>query len=76
MPAFRNNLQAFDLVITEMVMPNMTGKDLAKELMSFELIFLSSYVLVLASRLMNIGQRLWEKYPCHEADYYAADGPD
>ena len=34
MPAFRNNPQAFDLVITDMTMPNMTGKDLAKELMS------------------------------------------
>jgi len=32
--AFRNNPQAFDLVITDMTMPNMTGKDLAKELMS------------------------------------------
>ena len=32
--AFRNNPQGFDLVITDMTMPNMTGKDLAKELMS------------------------------------------
>jgi PAS domain S-box-containing protein len=32
--AFRNNPQRFDLVITDMTMPNMTGKDLAKELMS------------------------------------------
>ncbi len=31
--AFRNNPQGFDLVITDMTMPNMTGKDLAKELM-------------------------------------------
>ena len=30
--AFRNNPQGFDLVITDMTMPNMTGKDLAKEL--------------------------------------------
>lgn len=32
--AFRNNPQEFDLVITDITMPNMTGKDLAKELMS------------------------------------------
>ncbi len=32
--AFRNKPQAFDLVITDMPMPNMTGKDLAKEMMS------------------------------------------
>jgi len=32
--AFRSNSQSFDLVITDMTMPNMTGKDLAKELMS------------------------------------------
>jgi two-component system, cell cycle sensor histidine kinase and response regulator CckA len=32
--AFRNNPQGFDLVITDMTMPNMTGKDLAKEMMS------------------------------------------
>ena len=32
---FRNKPDAFDLVITDMTMPNMTGKDLAKELMSF-----------------------------------------
>jgi len=32
--AFRSNPQSFDLVITDMTMPNMTGKDLAKELMS------------------------------------------
>jgi len=32
--AFRNNPAAFDLVITDQTMPNMTGKDLAKELMS------------------------------------------
>ena len=32
--AFRNNPQGFDLVITDMTMPNMTGKDLAKKLMS------------------------------------------
>ena len=31
--AFRNIPNAFDLVITDMTMPNMTGKDLAKELM-------------------------------------------
>ncbi len=31
--AFRNNPDGFDLVITDMTMPNMTGKDLAKELM-------------------------------------------
>ena len=32
--AFRNKPQGFDLVITDMTMPNMTGKDLAKEIMS------------------------------------------
>ncbi len=32
--AFRNNPQGFDLVITDMTMPNMIGTDLAKELMS------------------------------------------
>ena len=32
--AFRDNPEGFDLVITDMTMPNMTGKDLAKELMS------------------------------------------
>jgi len=32
--AFRNKSDSFDLVITDMTMPNMTGKDLAKELMS------------------------------------------
>ena len=32
--AFRNNPQEFDLVISDMTMPNMTGKDLTKELMS------------------------------------------
>jgi len=32
--AFRSNPQSFDLVITDMTMPNMTGKDLAKKLMS------------------------------------------
>ena len=32
--AFRNNPDAFDLVISDMTMPNMTGKDLAKALMS------------------------------------------
>ena len=32
--AFRNNPQGFDLVITDMTMPNMTGKDLAKEMMT------------------------------------------
>ncbi len=31
--AFRYNPKTFDLVITDMTMPNMTGKDLAKELM-------------------------------------------
>ena len=31
---FRNNPQGFDFVITDMTMPNMTGKDLAKELRS------------------------------------------
>jgi nitrogen-specific signal transduction histidine kinase/CheY-like chemotaxis protein len=30
--AFRNNPDQFDLVITDMTMPNMTGKDLAREL--------------------------------------------
>ena len=30
---FRNKPQEFDLVITDQTMPNMTGKDLAKELM-------------------------------------------
>jgi len=32
--AFRNNPEGFDLVITDMTMPNMTGKDLAREMMS------------------------------------------
>jgi len=32
--AFRNNPLGFDLVITDMTMPNMTGKDLAMELMA------------------------------------------
>ena len=32
--AFRNRPDGFDLVITDMTMPNMTGKDLAKKLMS------------------------------------------
>ncbi len=32
--AFRNGPEAFDLVITDMTMPNMTGRDLAHELMS------------------------------------------
>ena len=32
--AFRNNPGAFDLVITDQTMPNMTGKELAEELMS------------------------------------------
>jgi CheY-like chemotaxis protein len=32
--AFRNDPERFDLVITDMTMPNMTGKDLAKELMA------------------------------------------
>ncbi len=32
--AFRNKPGGFDLVITDMTMPNMTGKDLAKEMMS------------------------------------------
>lgn len=32
--AFRNNPGGFDIVITDMTMPNMTGKDLAKELMA------------------------------------------
>ena len=32
--AFRHKSAAFDLVITDMTMPNMTGKDLAGELMS------------------------------------------
>jgi len=32
--AFRNNPGGFDLVITDMTMPNMTGKDLAMELMA------------------------------------------
>ena len=31
---FRNNPQGFDLIITDMTMPNMTGKDLVKELMA------------------------------------------
>jgi len=31
--AFRNKSDAFDLVITDQTMPNMTGKDLAKEIM-------------------------------------------
>jgi len=32
--AFRNNPGGFDLVITDMTMPNMTGKELAMELMA------------------------------------------
>jgi CheY-like chemotaxis protein len=32
--AFRNKPEKYDLVITDMTMPNMTGKDLAKELMA------------------------------------------
>ena len=32
--AFRNNPNKFDLVITDQTMPNMTGKELAKELMA------------------------------------------
>ncbi len=32
--AFRNRPDGFDLVITDQTMPNMTGKELAKELMS------------------------------------------
>ena len=32
--AFQNNPESFDLIITDMTMPNMTGKELAKELMS------------------------------------------
>ena len=32
--AFRNKPHKYDLVITDMTMPNMTGKDLAKELMN------------------------------------------
>ncbi|MFC1891570.1 PAS domain S-box protein [Thermodesulfobacteriota bacterium] len=32
--AFKNDPNGFDLVITDMTMPNMTGKDLAKEIMS------------------------------------------
>ncbi|MBW1780494.1 MAG: PAS domain S-box protein [Deltaproteobacteria bacterium] len=32
--AFRNNPKGFDLVITDMTMPNMTGKELAQKLMS------------------------------------------
>jgi len=32
--AFRNNPEGFDLVITDMAMPNMTGKDLATEMMT------------------------------------------
>ena len=32
--AFKNDPNGFDLVITDQTMPNMTGKDLAKELMS------------------------------------------
>jgi CheY-like chemotaxis protein len=32
--AFRNKPDGFDLVITDMTMPNMTGKELAKELMT------------------------------------------
>ncbi|MFC1838078.1 PocR ligand-binding domain-containing protein [Thermodesulfobacteriota bacterium] len=34
--AFRNNPDKFDLVITDMTMPNMTGEDLAKELMTIK----------------------------------------
>ena len=32
--AFRNQPDTYDLVVTDMTMPNMTGKDLAKELMT------------------------------------------
>jgi PAS domain S-box-containing protein len=34
--AFRNNPGKFDLVITDMTMPNMTGEDLAKEIMTIK----------------------------------------
>jgi len=34
--AFRNKPDAFDLVITDMTMPKMTGKDLAQELMAIQ----------------------------------------
>jgi len=34
--AFRNNPDRYDLVITDMTMPNMTGKDLAKELLTIQ----------------------------------------
>lgn len=34
--AFKNDPAKFDLVITDMTMPNMTGEDLAKELMSIK----------------------------------------
>ena len=33
---FRNNPENFDLVITDMTMPNMTGEDMAKEIMSIK----------------------------------------
>ena len=32
--AFRNNPEVFDLIITDMTMPNMTGKELAKEVLA------------------------------------------
>jgi len=32
--AFRNNPKGFDLVITDMTMPNMTGVELTKEIMN------------------------------------------
>ena len=34
--AFRQEPDAFDLVITDQTMPNMTGKDLARELMKIK----------------------------------------
>jgi PAS domain S-box-containing protein len=34
--AFKNNLNKFDLVVTDMAMPNMTGDQLAKELISIK----------------------------------------
>ncbi|MBN2060050.1 MAG: PAS domain S-box protein [Deltaproteobacteria bacterium] len=37
--AFRYKPKAFDLLITDMTMPNMTGKDLAKEIMSIRKYF-------------------------------------
>ena len=54
---FKNKPDAFDLVITDMTMPNMTGKELAKELMSIrpDIPMILFYVPVSANRSMKTG---------------------